>query len=71
MPQAASESYERWSLWRDHVSATFRAFLSDDAAAKRAGEYHVELMHRGLNQAGVKFPQRGLPRRWSRMKRSR
>ena len=53
MPQAASESYERWSLWRDHVSATFQAFLSDDAAAKRAGEYHVELMHRGLNQAGV------------------
>ena len=53
MPQAASESYERWSSWRDHVSATFRAFLGDDAAAKRAGEYHVELMHRGLDQAGV------------------
>ena len=53
MPQAASESYERWSSWRDHVSATFRAFLSDDAAAKRAGEYHVELMHRGLDWAGV------------------
>ena len=53
MPQAASESYERWSLWRDHVSATFRAFLSDDAVAKRAREYHVELMHRGLDQAGV------------------
>ena len=53
MPQAASESYERWSMCRDHVSATFRAFLNDDAAAKRAGEYHVELMHRGLDQAGV------------------
>ena len=53
MPQAASELYERWSLWRDHVSATFRAFLNDDVAAKRAGEYHVELMHRGLDQAGV------------------
>ena len=51
MPQAASESYERWSSWRDHVSATFRAFLSDDAAAKRAGEYHVELMHRGVDVA--------------------
>ena len=53
MPQAANESYERWSLWRDHVSATFRVFLSDDVAAKKAGEYQVELMHRGLDQAGV------------------
>ena len=53
VPQAASESYEGWSLWRDHVSATFRAFLSDDMAAKKAGEYHVELMHRGLDQASV------------------
>ena len=50
MPHTASESYGRWSLWRDHVSATFWAFLSDDAAAKKAGEYHVELMHRGLEQ---------------------
>ena len=55
MPQAASGSYERWSSLRGHVSATFRAFLNDDAAAKRADEYHVELMHRGLDQAGVDF----------------
>ena len=53
MPQAASESYERWSQWRDHVSATCRAFLSDDMAAKKAWEYHVELMHRGMDWAGV------------------
>ena len=53
MRQAANKSYERWSLWRDPMSATFRAFLSDDAAAKKAGEYHVELMHQGLDQAGV------------------
>ena len=37
MPQAASESYEKWTRWRDHVAATFRAFLSDDMAAKKAG----------------------------------
>ena len=66
MPQAASESYEKWALWRDHVSPTFRAFLSDDMAAKRAGEYHVELMHRSLDQAGV-----DVARQWSRMRRSR
>ena len=53
MPEVASELYERWSQWRDNVSATFRAFLSDGMAAKKAGEYHVELMHRGLDQAGV------------------
>ena len=53
MPQAASESYEQWTQWRDHVAATFRAFLSDDTVAKKAGEYHVEPMHRGLDQAGV------------------
>ena len=51
--QAVSESYEKWAQWRDHVAATFRAFLYDDLAAKKAGEYHVELMHRGLDQAGV------------------
>ena len=53
MPQVASESYEQWTQWRDHVAATFRAFLSDDMAASKAGEYHVELMPRGLHQAGV------------------
>ena len=53
MPQAVSESCEKWAQWRDHVAATFRAFLGDDLAAKKAGEYHVELMHRGLDQAGV------------------
>ena len=53
MPQAVSESYEKWAQRRDHVAATFRAFLSDDVAAKKAGEYDVELMHRGLDQAGV------------------
>ena len=35
------------------MSATFRAFLSDNMAAKKAGEYHVEPMHRGLEQAAV------------------
>ena len=35
------------------MAATFRAFLSEDLAAKKAGEYHVELMHRRLDQAGV------------------
>ena len=34
------------------MAATFRAFLSDDWAA-RAGEYHVELLNRALHQAGV------------------
>ena len=53
MPQAVSESYEKWAQWRDHVAATFRAFLSDEWAAKKAGECHVELMHRRLDQAGV------------------
>ena len=53
MPQAVNESYEKWAHWRDHVVATFRAFLGDDLAAKKAGEYHVELMHRGLDQAGA------------------
>ena len=49
MPQAVNESYEKWAQWRDHVAATFHAFLSDDLAAKKAGEYHVELMHRELD----------------------
>ena len=53
MPQAVSESYEKWAQWRDHVAATFRAFFGDDLATKKAGEYHVELMHRRLDHAGV------------------
>ena len=53
MPQAANESYENGTQWRDHVAAAFRAFLGDDMATKKAGDHHVELMHRGLNQAGV------------------
>ena len=53
MPQAASELYRKWIQWRDQVAATYRAFLSDDMADKKAGEYHMELMHRGLDQAGV------------------
>ena len=35
------------------MAATFCAFIGDDLAAKKAGEYHVELMHRGLDQVGV------------------
>ena len=35
------------------MAATFRAFIGDDLAAKKVGEYHVELMHRGLDHAGV------------------
>ena len=35
------------------MAATFRAFIGDDAAAKKPGEYHVELMHRGLDHAGA------------------
>ena len=35
------------------MAATFRAFIGDDLAAKKAGEYHFKLMHRGLDQAGV------------------
>ena len=53
MPQAVNESYENWAHWRDHVAATFGAFIGDDLAAKKATEHHVELMHRGLGQAGV------------------
>ena len=53
MPQAVSESYEKWAQWRDHVAATFHAFIGDDLATKKVREYHVELMHRGLDQAGV------------------
>ena len=53
MPRAASEVYGEWTQWRDHVAATFRVFLSDDMAAKKAGEYHMEVMHRGLDQVGV------------------
>ena len=53
MPQAVSESYEKWAQWRDHVAAAFRAFIGDDLAAKKVGEYHAELMHRGLDRAGV------------------
>ena len=53
MPQAVIESYEKWAQWRNHVAATFRAFIGDDLPAKKAGEYHVELMHRGLDEAGV------------------
>ena len=53
MPEAATELYERWTQWRDHVSASLRAFVSDDVAARKDGEYHVELMHRGLAQTGV------------------
>ena len=56
MPQAISESYEKWAHWRDHVAATFRAFLGDDLAAKKAGEYYVERMHRRFDQAGVDMP---------------
>ena len=44
---------EAQAQWRVHVAATFRAFIGDDLAAKKAGEYHVELMHFGLDQAGV------------------
>ena len=52
MPQVASESHQKWAHWIDHVVTTFCAFLSDDLAAKKAGEYHVERMC-GLDQAGV------------------
>ena len=53
MPQAVSESYEKWAHWGDHVAATFCAFIGDDLAAKKAGKYHVELMHCGLDHAGI------------------
>ena len=53
IPRWLSESYEKWAQWRDHVAATFHAFVGDNLAAKKAGEYHAELMHRGLDQAGV------------------
>ena len=53
MPQAAKESYEKWTQWRDHVAAAFRAFLADDTATKEAGDHNVELMHCRLDQAGV------------------
>ena len=53
IPQAVSESYEKWAQWRDHVAAAFRAFVGDDLAAKMAAEYHVEVMHRALDQVGV------------------
>ena len=55
MPLAVSESYEKWPPWRDYVAATFCAFIGDDLVAKKAGEYHVELLHRRLDQAGVKM----------------
>ena len=44
---------EKWAQWGDHVAATFRGFIGDDLAVKKGGEYHVELMHHGLDQAGV------------------
>ena len=49
MPKAVSESYEKWAQWRDHVAATFRAFIGNELAAKKAREHHFELMHRGLD----------------------
>ena len=58
MTQAVSESYEKWAQCSDHVAATFLAFIGDDLAAKKAGEYHVELMHRGLDQASVDMATR-------------
>ena len=53
MPEAVSESYANWAHRRDLVVATFYAFIGDDVAAKKARKYHVRLMHRGLDQAGV------------------
>ena len=35
------------------MAATFCAFIDDDLAAKKDREYHVGLMHRGLDQAGL------------------
>ena len=31
-------SHENWAQWGDHVAATFRAFIGDDLAAKKARE---------------------------------
>ena len=53
MPEAVSESYEKLAQWRNHVAATFRACIGDDLAAKKASKYHVELMHRVLDEASV------------------
>ena len=36
-----------------HVAATFRTFIRDDLAAKKAEEYDVDLKHHGLNHARV------------------
>ena len=49
MPQTVSEFNEKCVQWRDHMAATFCVFIGDDLTAKKPGEYHVELMHRGLD----------------------
>ena len=46
MPQAESEMYTAWAVWRDSAAATFQAFITDGQAAKIAG-FHVALMKRG------------------------
>ena len=38
MPQAVRKCYEKSAQW-DHVVATFSAFIGDDLAAKKAGDY--------------------------------
>ena len=35
------------------MAAPFRAFIGVDPVAKKAGEYHVPLMHRGFDEARV------------------
>ena len=53
VPQAETPAYEAWAAWRDSAGGTLRAFLTDEAVAKMAADYHVTLMQRRLNQAGV------------------
>ena len=47
MPQVESEIYTGWACWRESTGATFGAFVTDDEAAKVAGQFHVALMNGG------------------------
>ena len=53
MPQAESKTYTAQASWRDLAAAAFRAFVTDDQAAKMAGEFHVGLMNHGSDHVGV------------------